>query len=95
VSIWLRDGDVAGFEAFERKIAGIQAKHGGRIERAIRLAGADAGAANPFEVHVVSFPDAASLAAYRADPQMRELAAERERVIGRTVIAEGFEAGPY
>jgi len=95
VSLWLRDGAVAEFEAFERRVAKIQARHGGRIERAIRATSPEANAAEPFEVHVVSFPDDASLAAYRADPETRALADERAAIIARTVIVEGVEVGGY
>ena len=94
VSVWLRDGDVAGFEAFESKVAKIQAKHGGRIERAIRLTPRDSDE-QPFELHIVSFPDEGSLAAYRADEAMQALGPERERLIARTVIVEGRDVPPY
>lgn len=94
VSLWLRSDDVAGFEAFERKVSAIQAQHGGRIERAIRLAHAS-GSKGPFEVHIVSFPNTASLAAYRADKRIAALAAERERLIARTEIVEGRDVAIY
>lgn len=93
VSIWLKDNDVAAFEAFERRVARIQARHGAKIERAIRLGTQDA--STPFEVHIVRFPGAKELSAYRADPAIRELAAEREGIIGRTLIVEGHDVGPY
>lgn len=94
VSLWLKEGAVEAFEAFERRVAKIQARHGGRIERAVRLA-APSDPDAPFEVHVVSFPDAGSLAAYRADPEMQTLGAERAAIFERTVIHEGRDAGPY
>jgi uncharacterized protein (DUF1330 family) len=94
VSLWLQEGaDPAAFEAFERKAAVIMARHGGRIDRAVRMGGA--GEDPPFEVHLVSFPDAQSFEAYRADPATLALRAERERVIRRTQVLEGVEAGPY
>jgi uncharacterized protein (DUF1330 family) len=95
VSLWLRDGAVAEFEAFERRVAKIQARHGGRIERAIRATSAQANRSEPFEVHVVSFPDDASLAAYRAEPEVRALADERAAIIARTVIVEGVDVQTY
>ena len=95
VSLWLRDGVVAEFEAFERRVAKIQARHGGRIERAIRCTSAQANGSEPFEVHVVSFPDDASLAAYRADPETRALAEQRAAIIVRTVIVEGGDVQAY
>ncbi|HET8696048.1 MAG TPA: hypothetical protein VFO94_01105 [Gammaproteobacteria bacterium] len=94
VSLWLRAGvAAAALEAFERRVAKIQARHGGRIERAIRTG--DASASAPFEVHVVSFPDDASLAAYRADPEIRALAELRASLIARTEIVEGVDVPVY
>lgn len=95
VSLWLRDGAVAEFEAFERRVATILARHGGRIERAIRATSPLANASEPFEVHVVSFPDDASLAAYRADPELQALAEQRASIIARTVIVEGVDVQGY
>lgn len=97
VSLWLRNGDVDGFEKLEGKIAQLQARHGGRIERAVRIRGpgSESGAEQPFEVHVVTFDDADCLAQYRNDPQLRELAEVRERIIARTVVLEGRDVDPY
>lgn len=93
VSVWLKNADIEAFEAFERRIAKIQARHGGRIERAIRL---EAPGDNlPFEIHVVTFDSPAKLADYRADPEMKTLAAERDALIAKTVIAEGRDIEPY
>jgi uncharacterized protein (DUF1330 family) len=95
VHIWLRDGNVEAFEAYERKVAAILGRHGGRIERAIRCTGAASEPAAPFEIHLVSFPDRESFAAYRADPALRALAAERERIVAKTWIVEGIEVPAY
>jgi uncharacterized protein (DUF1330 family) len=94
-SLWIRDGAVAEFEDFERRVARIQARHGAKIERAIRVAGPAANAAEPFEVHIVSFPDAQALAAYRADPELVALADIRAAVFERTTFVEGFDVPPY
>ena len=95
VSLWLRAGAVAAFEAFERRVAKILVRHGGRIERAIRATSPQANASEPFEVHVVSFPDDESLVAYRYDPETRALADERAAIIARTVIVEGVDVQSY
>jgi uncharacterized protein (DUF1330 family) len=92
VSIWLRDNDVEGFERFEAKMAQLQALHGGRIDRAIRVGGSDD---KPFEVHIVSFDSIESLKAYRADPQMQALAEIRHRIIEKSVVIEGRDVDPY
>ncbi|HVY65846.1 MAG TPA: hypothetical protein VHH11_13575 [Gammaproteobacteria bacterium] len=92
VSLWLRDGDVAAFEAFERQVATIVAAHGGRLESVVRCGGRDGA---PFEVHVVTWPGAAALEAYRSDPRTLALRAERDRVIARTEIWTGEHRTPY
>jgi uncharacterized protein (DUF1330 family) len=92
VSIWLKDNDVAGFEAFERQAAAIMAAHGGRVESVVRCGG-EGGA--PFEVHVVSFPDAATAGAYRADPRLVKLFPLRDRVIARTEVWTGQQRSAY
>ncbi|MFN8444769.1 MAG: hypothetical protein U0175_28545 [Caldilineaceae bacterium] len=93
VQLWLKDGNVTGFEAFEGKAATIMAMHGGTIERVIRLDGSDPAA--PFEVHWVSFPDEQAFAAYRADPAVLALAQERAAVIERTVVWYGVAVASY
>jgi uncharacterized protein (DUF1330 family) len=92
VSIWLKGNDVAGFEAFERQAATIMAAHGGRVDNVVRCGGEGAA---PFEVHVVSFPDATAAAAYRADPRLAKLLPLRERVIARTEVWAGQQRSAY
>jgi uncharacterized protein (DUF1330 family) len=94
VSLWLKTDDVAAFEAFERSAARVMAAHGGRIDRVIRRADAER-ADEPFEVHVVSFPDWSAFDAYRADPGFKELMPQRERLIARTEIWRGAPRDSY
>lgn len=51
------------FQAYEAVVLPLIAGHGGRLERRLR---SDDGT---FELHIVSFPDEAALAAFRADPR--------------------------
>jgi hypothetical protein len=98
VSLWLRDGDIVGFEAFEREAARIMARHGGRIENAIRIAqseGATPSSDAPFEVHIVSFLDDAAFEAYASDPETVALRQRRAQIISRTEVMPGRGAGPY
>ena len=95
VSLWLKGGDVAAFESFERQASQIMATHGGRIERVIRLLRNDAKAQPPFEVHVISFPDQESFDAYRNDGRARTLAQLRDEVIERTVVLRGYDVAVY
>ena len=95
VSLWLRTDDVAAFEDFERRASRLLARHGGRIEHAIRPLRGATDAQTPFEIHVVSFADPQGFAAYRADPDVHALGAERETIIARTTVIEGHETGRY
>jgi uncharacterized protein (DUF1330 family) len=82
------------FERFEARAAEIMARHGGRIERRISLdAGGDP--SRPREVHVVTFPDAASFESYRGDPELAPLADLRASAIRRTVVWTGVDLAPF
>jgi len=63
---------VEAFQAYERAVLPVMRAHGGRVER--RLRGSD----GQVEVHVLRFPSAGALDAYRADP-------------GRATVAHLFE----
>jgi uncharacterized protein (DUF1330 family) len=97
VTLWVHPGQEAAFEAFEREAARIMARHGGRIDQAVRLAQPEGGRAGeaPFEVHVVSFPDKGAFEAYGADSETVALRSRRDQIISRTVMVEGWSAGPY
>ncbi len=99
VSLWVHPGQEAAFEAFEREAARIMARHGGRIDSAVRtgVAGTGAGGAgdSPFEVHIVSFPDRAAADSFAADPETVELRLRRAEIISRTEVLDGYWAGPY
>ena len=94
VSLWIHDGRVAEFEAFERAAARLMARYGGAIERAVRVAGGN-GPDTPFEVHVVSFPGQEAFDAYRADREVAALAVGRTVAIAKTVVLVGVPAPPY
>jgi len=91
VNLWLKDGDVTRFEAFERDAALRMAKYGGHIERAIRIDEYDGKADPPFEVHVVSFPDRSAFRAYQEDPNTHNLASLRSEIISRSSVLAGFD----
>jgi hypothetical protein len=98
VTLWVHKGQEAAFEAFEREAARIMARHKGRIDSAVRLTpleGAGTNDATPYEIHIVSFPNEAAAEAYAADPATLALRERRARIICRTVLMAGREAGPY
>ena len=77
------------FDDFEARAATVMARHGGRIERRIRLRDTDPSA--PDEVHVVTVPDQRAFEAYRSDPETRAAAALRATLVRETVIWFGAE----
>ena len=94
VSLWIRPGATAEFEAYERKAARIMRKYGGSIEKVIRI-GQEGWSENPFEIHVVSFPDQEKFAAYRADQELASIAPDREAVILKTTVIIGIGGPAY
>ena len=92
VSLWIHPGQEAAFDVFEQDAARIMARHGGRIDAAVRMDGAGEA---PFEVHVLSFPDRAAAESYAADSETVELRPRRAEIIARTEVLTGFPAGPY
>ena len=65
----LSSDGVAAFQAYEDRVLPLLAEHGGRLQRRLRSADAQS------EVHLVWFPSAAALDAYRDDPRRAQHAA--------------------
>jgi uncharacterized protein (DUF1330 family) len=94
VTIWIEPGQVERFEAFESRVAGLMQRYGGVIERVVRLSSATSGT-EPFEIHIVSFPDSDAFDRYGQDPEVLALASWRSQVITRTEISRGYDSPPY
>jgi antibiotic biosynthesis monooxygenase (ABM) superfamily enzyme len=92
VSLWVHPGQEAAFEAFEREAARIMARHGGRIDTAVRVG---RGGEAPFEVHIVSFPNPEAAESYARDPETASLGERRTAIIARTNVLTGHFVGPY
>ena len=95
VSLFAHPGQEVAFREFETAAARIMGRYGGRIERVIRPGRVVPEGAVPHEVHLVSFPDEAAFAAYRADAELAGLAALRQAAIARTEMIFGVEGEPY
>ena len=89
VRLWLHpEAQVADFEELEREAASIMSSYGGTIEWAFRATtGLEDG--EPFEVHLVSFPDDAAFDAYRADARTLSLKERRDKLIACTEVWRG------
>ena len=89
VTLTVRCEAASEFERFERNAAAIMSRHGGRIERVIKLT-EDGPENNTFrEVHIVSFRDEASFESYRRDPELAALESLRKTAIVSTEITRG------
>lgn len=96
VRLWIHPGLEAEFEAYERKVSRIMARHGGVIERAIRTSrAANDGLDEPFEVHLPRFPSREHYDAYRDDSERRSLSGERARIIIKTDTFIGTPGPTY
>lgn len=95
VSLWIREGRVADFEAYERKTSRIMKRYGGVVERTVRVFEPGTASDQPFEVHVVCFPSQAMCEAYRTDAEVKALSSEREAAIMKTVVLEGTLGPAY
>lgn len=98
VNLWI-EGQEAAFEVFERDAARRMAKHGGRIDMAVRTAPPGelpgAASATPYEIHVVSFPDKAAADAHAADPATQTLLEQRATIIALTTVMPGSLLSAY
>ena len=96
VRLWIRRGLEAELEAYERNVSRIMARYGGVIERAIRTSRAsDDWSDEPFEVHVLKFPNRDRYDAYRDDAERHSLSGERAGIITKTDILVGTPAPTY
>jgi len=90
VALFVHPGHEADFERFETAATAVMGRHGGRVERRIRI-GARTDPGEPDEVHVVTFPDEASFDRYGRDPEIAALAPLRAGAIRRTIVWRGAD----
>lgn len=96
VRLWIHRGLETEFEAYERKVSRIMARYGGVIERAIRTSRASDGRSDePFEIHVLKFPNRDLYDAYRDDAERRSLTSERAGIITNSDIVVGTPGPSY
>lgn len=85
VLLWARQGTEDGLIAYENRVLGIAAEHGGQVLQRARGNGTDG---QPLEIQLLEFPSAEVLDAFMTDGRRQALAAERDRVIARTEVIE-------
>ena len=83
--LWARPGAEDGLIAYEDQVLDLVPGHGGRVVQRARASGTDG---QPLEIQLLEFPSVAALDAYMADDRRTSLAAERDRVIGRTDVIQ-------
>lgn len=93
--LYVQPGQEAAFHRYESVAALVMQRYGGQIERVIRTGESARGDAQPFEVHVVTFPGQRELDDYRADPELARLLTLRQSCITRTEVVIGYDAELY
>jgi uncharacterized protein (DUF1330 family) len=93
-ALFIHPGREREFEQFETAAESIMHRHRGRLERRIGFP-PTANAEQPHEVHILTFPDEASFARYRADADLQALAELRTRAIRHTTIWIGSDLGSF
>lgn len=94
-SLWIREGALAAFEAYECKAARIMKKYGGLIEYTVRPSVLEEASDQPFEIHLVRFPSLEMFEKYRVDTELKALSPERDEAIIKTHILIGMEGPKY
>jgi uncharacterized protein (DUF1330 family) len=84
VLLWANRGQESALTAYEDKVLGLLADHGGRVLQ--RGSVADGGDGQPAEVQFLEFSSEAALAAYMSDTRRLALAADRDAAIARTDV---------
>jgi hypothetical protein len=79
--LWAAPGLADDLAAYEDAVLALVPEHDGEVVQRLRGPG---GTEGPDEVQVFRFGTQAGLDAYLTDPRRTALAAERDRVVGRT-----------
>lgn len=94
-ALYVHPGREADFQRYEATAARVMQRYGGRIVRVIRTSDVGRGDAQPFEIHIVTFPGQRELDDYRVDPELARLTELRQTSIARTEIAIGHDVELY
>ena len=94
VILTVRRQALEAFRRFEHHAAQTMADHGGRIERTVVVDTPETPGLLK-EVHVVTFPDAAALRAYRSDDRLVALGHLREASVVHTEVLAGEDGPSY
>ena len=94
VILTVRSEAVDKFRIFEQQAARVMAKHGGAIERTVVIAPARPGEVLK-EIHIVTFPNAQALGAYREDSDLKQVAHLRDEAVVQTEMFVGEDGPDY
>lgn len=82
VDLWIKPGQRAAFDAYERKAVAAMARYGGQLHEVRQPE------TGPDEQHILSFPSKQDLEAYLNGPEAQKARAERDLCIDRTDVTE-------
>lgn len=83
VLLWAREGQADRLVAYEDRVLGLMAEHGGQVLHRVRSAG---GGDEPFEVQLLAFASDVALDGYLQDDRRTALADERDAVVAATQV---------
>lgn len=90
--VQVREGKYEAFQDYESKVLPLLPRHGGKLE--IRLQIRKTGPQQPDEIHVISFPSAGDMEAYRHDPDRIQYAYLFHEVVEFATLIEGYSLLP-
>ncbi len=84
VLLWANEGGHEDLVAYEDAVLALMPDHDARVIQRVRTQGEPLD--EPYEVHVLEFPNDEALDAYLADPRRIARADDRDRAIARSEI---------
>ncbi|GAB4024011.1 DUF1330 domain-containing protein [Spirosoma koreense] len=90
--IFLRSEQEALFQAFEDRVLPFIDRHHGELVLRLRPSESAVLATtvgNPYEIHLVRFPDRAAFESYRDDPERLQYLSLKEQSVERVLLIEG------
>ncbi len=92
VLLYIRPGKEAEYRAYAAQAAALMAEYGGDIQQAMAPYAVLGKLRAPDEVHLITFPDQAALAAYESDPRAAALRVRRDDALADTILILGRPA---
>ena len=90
--IFVKEGEESTFHLFEDNVLPLLHHHNGELLYRVRPSASEVVATalgNPYEIHLVCFPDRKSFEEYRDDPQRLQHMHLKDQSVDRVILIEG------